>query len=569
MNRFDREHIRRMAGYQRRIDAIYNNAVQEAARLGSGLIVPDNGILSFDRLPRVKAEVDALLRDLHSGITKTITDGITEEWELSIAKNDALASSVLPEGFRPPRYFRTNYEARDAFLARKENGLNLSDRVWKYTNAFKEEIEMGLDCGIREGLDAAAMARQLKQYLQYPDKLFRRVRDEHGNLRLSRAASEFHPGRGVYRSSYKNARRLAVTETNIAYNTADHIRWQQLDFVVGIEIHLSNNHTTMNRKGELEPLVDICDELQGEYPKEFKFTGWHPHCRCIATAITKTEEEVDADVDKILAGESTDTNSENEIRELPDNFREWLDENQERIERAQSMPYFLRDNDALITKVESEGESEKTDNLGFMITEAKNMGIEYREVGVRSDVSSDAIIADIAGGDMTEGSCSSLAYCYAGNRAGYEVYDFRGGDSRILMSRRVRTHRMAEELGCPIITSKNHVKASNELLKTMEIGKEYILHTGSHAAVVRRVELEDGRVINQYLELQSSKSNGWKQLTDYSLEARFGASQRKFERPNYLIDIEKLDNDKNFRELLGYINTDKSKQNRGSSGSEK
>ena len=26
------------------------------------------------------------------------------------------------------------------------------------------------------------------------------------------------------------------------------------------------------------PFYDICDELQGIYPKTFKWTGWHPHC---------------------------------------------------------------------------------------------------------------------------------------------------------------------------------------------------------------------------------------------------------------------------------------------------
>ena len=40
--------------------------------------------------------------------------------------------------------------------------------------------------------------------------------------------------RGVYRSSYNNARRLAATETNIAYRTADHLRWQQMDFVISL-----------------------------------------------------------------------------------------------------------------------------------------------------------------------------------------------------------------------------------------------------------------------------------------------------------------------------------------------
>ena len=52
---------------------------------------------------------------------------------------------------------------------------------------------MGLDLGIRSGKSAAAMTRDLRQYLQHPDKLFRRVRDEHGLLKLSQVAKDFHP----------------------------------------------------------------------------------------------------------------------------------------------------------------------------------------------------------------------------------------------------------------------------------------------------------------------------------------------------------------------------------------
>ena len=98
-----------------------------------------------------------------------------------------------------------------------ENGLNLSDRIWNYTNSFKEEIEMGLDIGLGEGKSASELSSELKRYLNNPDELFRRVRDKHGNLHLSSRAKAYHPGRGVYRSSYKNAMRLAGTETNMAY----------------------------------------------------------------------------------------------------------------------------------------------------------------------------------------------------------------------------------------------------------------------------------------------------------------------------------------------------------------
>ncbi len=240
--------------------------------------------------------------------------------------------------------------SRDAFIARKQNGLSLSDRVWRYTEGFKTEMEMGLDLGIRASKSADQISRDLRQYLQHPDMLFRRVRDEHGILHLSQRAKAFHPGQGVYRSSYLNARRLAVTETNTAYRTADHERWQDMDFVVGIEIHLSGNHTCKGRDGKPHRFTDICDELAGRYPKDFKFTGWHPHCRCYATSILKTEEEMAADNERILNGKPVSSESENEVKDVPDNFKEWVKGNQERANISFSIPYFIKDNIKYVPK---------------------------------------------------------------------------------------------------------------------------------------------------------------------------------------------------------------------------
>ncbi len=35
----------------------------------------------------------------------------------------------------------------------------------------------------------------------------------------------------------------------------------------------------------------VCDAKAGKYPKYFKFTGWHPHCICVATPIMMDHEE--------------------------------------------------------------------------------------------------------------------------------------------------------------------------------------------------------------------------------------------------------------------------------------
>lgn len=49
--------------------------------------------------------------------------------------------------------------------------------------------------------------------------------------------------------------------------------------------------------------MTTCDTLQGRYPKDFKWTGWHPFCRCFATAITASEKERDKYWDAMADGE--------------------------------------------------------------------------------------------------------------------------------------------------------------------------------------------------------------------------------------------------------------------------
>lgn len=341
MNKYDSQHNKNLDKYARKVNEVYKTAVAEAAAIGQLITKFDpSRPFSFKDYPQTKDRIEKLLKALQKGVEIAIVDGVNSEWTLANNKNNELCRWVFGDNIgkltkeMERRYFNNNDTARRAFLARKESGLNLSDRVWKYTGQFKEEIEMGLDLGLRDGLPATALARDLKKYLQEPDKLFRRVRDEHGQLHLSKKAKAYHPGAGVYRSSHKNAMRLARTETNMAYRNSDYERWQQLDFVVGIEVKLSNNH----------PVSDICDALAGKYPKEFRFEGWHPHCRCHAVTLLKTPEEMADDTDRILAGEEPSADSVNKVTELPPNYASWVEENKDRILRANSKPYFIRNN---------------------------------------------------------------------------------------------------------------------------------------------------------------------------------------------------------------------------------
>ncbi len=362
LNKWELRHLQDLSALEKRVEQVFDAAIKEAAKIATTIGVFDpSKPFSFSDYPITRQRLEKLLSGLKSGLSSVIVNGIDSAWTLSNNKNNELARQVFgdnvgklsQEQYR--RYFSTNDEAREAFKTRKENGLNLSDRVWRYTNQFKDEIEQGLDVGLRNGISAPEMSRELRQWLKYPEMRFRRRRDENGDLKLSTNAAQFHPGQGVYRSSYKNARRLAATETNIAYRTADYTRWQDFDFVVGIKIVLSNNHTCLGSDGKPHKFEDICDRLsaplgstnregKGCYPKSFKFTGWHPHCRCHVETILKTEEEMAEDNRRILNGEEPTKESKNEVKAPPAEFSQWLDDNKERAKRSYSVPYFLSDN---------------------------------------------------------------------------------------------------------------------------------------------------------------------------------------------------------------------------------
>lgn len=350
---FDAQHYARTTRYARQVERLYNTACSEIAAAAGRITIPEDGVFSFDDFPATRRQAQGILNRLAKRVEAVIETGTRTEWQAACDKSDTFLSSILRTSRLSPeeaaQYQARNLEALQAFQQRKAGGLGLSQRVWKYTEEFKTALELGIDVAVGEGRSAGQLSRDLRQYLQNPDKLFRRVRDKGGNLRLSKAASMYHPGQGVYRSSAKNAERLARTEVNMAYREAEYLRWQQLDFVVGFRVMLSNNHTTTDSKGKKVPLTDICDELAGDYPKTFKFLGWHPQCRCVVVPIMSDYDEYNNDranrLKAIVRGQTYKSlPSRRTVRDVPAAFRSHIETIADRAKGWKSMPYYIRDN---------------------------------------------------------------------------------------------------------------------------------------------------------------------------------------------------------------------------------
>ena len=195
-----------------------------------------------------------------------------------------------------------------------------------------------------------------------------------------------------------------------------------------------------------------------------------------------------------------------------------------------------------------------------------NMNVEYRPIA-EADTNRTAqdIIDRISGGDETEGSCSSLALAYAGNKGGYDVLDYRDGNSREYFATRSSIEDIANIPGVEsfVLNGTNDFESVSQLLSGVKDGEEYYLASGQHAAIIRHNNNQF-----EYLELQhQSDENGWHSLNNDILKCRFGCeSDRLIPSKSYMMNVNSLSKNNEFKNILGYINTVEQDQMKGTKG---
>ena len=307
---------------------------------------------------------------------------------------------------------------------------------------------------------------------------------------------------------------------------------------------------------------DICQDLDGkifdrkDYQVGVTAPPFHPNCRTVT--VPWFPDDVDT-------GERTARGKDGKVGYVPQNmtYKEWYNKYVEQ-------------------KFEENGIIEKRKELSEEFKEIesklKTKNIMYQKVSnLNGKISNKDIIERIAGGDLTKGSCSSLAFTYIGNKNGLDVLDFRDGESRMffsLFSNIIKISKLPNIKG-EIIEVAKEIFETTKIIKNLEYNKEYYLAVGKHAAIIRNKE--SGA---EYLELQSSVENGWKKFKNDTLARRFGCrktvrKERVFGEIKTittkvcLMEVDSFKGNNDFKELLGYINTAKDKQRKGVNGYER
>lgn len=209
----------------------------------------------------------------------------------------------------------------------------------------------------------------------------------------------------------------------------------------------------------------------------------------------------------------------------------------------------------------------------------------HRPVKEIKPMSHDDTVAKLAGGDMTKGSCVSQMFAYCSNRHGIDVTDFRGGKSQDMFSRNRNIPNVFKTANSNFIEHMvdREAKDTAKIIAGLEKDKEYCLVVGRHASIIRNSSTEG----LQYLELQSELHKGWmpfgsdlKSVED-RLYRRFGCRKKidkmksytgkdvVFQKKVWLADVDSFEMTEEFKDIMGHINTEASKQMRGARGGAK
>lgn len=326
---YDKQHIQKVAAQQAVIANIFNQFILSVSPyLRKWDDAGKNNV--WLRNQGIENAVDRELLNLESMLYANISAFQKDGWERAERKNDDFISQFIKgmaiSSATKDGMFTHNLSTFEALKNDIDsNGLKLSDRVWNITQQTKSQLEFYLDSGVVSGRNSNGISSDIRQILHNPQKRFRRIRNEKGELVLSQPMKDYHPGQGVYRSAYKNALRTSATTTNTAYRSADYERWSKQDFILGIEIQRSANN-----RGPCK----ICDAMVGKYPKTFKFTGFHPFCICFATPITMEPENF---ADFLL---NDTVPKEQVITDIPQGAKDFVNENKDGLQSA----FWYKDN---------------------------------------------------------------------------------------------------------------------------------------------------------------------------------------------------------------------------------
>ncbi|MTI12105.1 hypothetical protein [Sansalvadorimonas verongulae] len=264
------------------LQAVYKQASEEI-RLRITLMAGADGTVRLDNLRELRRQVDAVIDEL----------GWKEEMLVTGYKERAAATAVGALAYALPTAKLDDLAGEAVRAARRfqaDDGLQLSDRLWRVNNHAREVVGRAVESAIIQGNSASQAAEDfIRRGVPVPDELPNKIKIADSSAIGRATTKELMTGEGA---PYHNARRLFRTEINRAHGMAYQQSVFELDDTVGTRFLLSPAH----------PEPDICDMHakvnryglgKGVYPPGK--SPWPAHPNTLSYEEVVFEDEVSAE----------------------------------------------------------------------------------------------------------------------------------------------------------------------------------------------------------------------------------------------------------------------------------
>ena len=279
---------------------IYTNAYDEIANEIRYNI--RHGIIPSSRTVSIKKKIEDVFNKLKTQVPITIENEISNQIAKLMSDEKLSIQNSLIARSSAFRFIDIDSPAISEPFIRNIlrggiDGVPISSRIWVYGNQIKRKLMTTVGNYITQGISAEELIPSIKPFLLEPQgygmmnglvkryktlaKRFKDVDPEKYREFMRRSkmidASIPRVGTGVYRSAYKNAWRLSVTEFNNAAQLTNLEYYKSLDFV-------------KKAKWNLNPIGHHCETcLSYAAHKPFNLDDYpnkpHPICRCFPTSV--------------------------------------------------------------------------------------------------------------------------------------------------------------------------------------------------------------------------------------------------------------------------------------------
>lgn len=224
---------------------------------------------------------DKLVKEFDKGITISVEAGTHQSKQATLSLLNKAKIDWKP---MERVYFRANNQAIDFMHSRTVHGLNLSDRIWGYSNKTMNSIGDIVRTAIQEGSNPIEISEMLKKYVRdgahtfavdYPN-MFERISVSmdlsYESLRLARTEMAAAFGQATIESSKINPGNKGV-------------QWRISNAGVTCDVCLDHSRHDSGLGAGIYKVDDL-----PEYPA-------HPNCLC---TLVEINEDTDDFVDKLI-----------------------------------------------------------------------------------------------------------------------------------------------------------------------------------------------------------------------------------------------------------------------------